>query len=684
MSMTTSDRKENETTVTDHDGQTSALPLDNAFDTEFANQIAHLESFNKHHYRPNTYLHKWWARRCGTTFRLLLKALVGDESQRDFYVAGGLEGKVVLDPMMGGGTTLHEALRLGANVIGVDIDPIPILQAQATLSDVRLPDLEAAFTSLTRAVDEFAGSYFMTGCPECRQAVPLRFMLYGLQRYCQCGPAVFVDSLTLRHEKDGTTVRLCPVCHEVTCRDQPCGCQVAGPDKPPLLEKRVRHCSKCRASYREYLDRPYYARYVPLAAAGECPAHGFFLKSPNVSDLNLLAEADQQRPAADPAMAVQPGPKSIDLIRRGIANYQELYSSRQLLYLQEAARHLPSAEPQLRRYLALLVSTSLEFNAMLCGYKAAGKRRPGAIRHVFSHHAYSFPYTALENNPLYPAQASGTLQKLFHDRIRRARRWAERPRERLLAQSPLPGSKAAGHARPRSVTIRGEKDYGSEVSQPADLATGQRRFWLHQGSAAKLPLPDDSVDFVVTDPPYFDSVQYSDLAAFFRVWLQCMLPEAAEWTYDMAGSAVDPQANGRGQYSAIIEAIFAECHRVLKKGSGRLIFTFHHWNPKGWAAITIALQRAGFVLRSRYVVHSENPVSVHIANLRALTDDAILVLAPAGSGPATIWQRPKAIDTADSAQFCHDCATLLGWLLASDLSETAIGRVWDGMLGSDR
>ncbi|MCZ7672258.1 MAG: hypothetical protein M5U34_36605 [Chloroflexi bacterium] len=52
----------------------------------------------------------------------------------------------MLDPMMGGGTTLHEAIRLGANVIGADIDPIPILQARASLSKVALPDLETAFS----------------------------------------------------------------------------------------------------------------------------------------------------------------------------------------------------------------------------------------------------------------------------------------------------------------------------------------------------------------------------------------------------------------------------------------------------------------------------------------------------------------------------------------------------------
>ncbi|MCA9961634.1 MAG: hypothetical protein KC443_21495, partial [Anaerolineales bacterium] len=109
------------------------LPIDTEFDVTFANEIARLETFNKHHYRPNSYLHKWWARRCGSTFRLILKQLVTEEAARDYYAPGGLAGKIILDPMMGGGTTLHEAIRLGANVIGADLDPIPMLQVRASL-----------------------------------------------------------------------------------------------------------------------------------------------------------------------------------------------------------------------------------------------------------------------------------------------------------------------------------------------------------------------------------------------------------------------------------------------------------------------------------------------------------------------------------------------------------------------
>ena len=209
-----------------------------------------------------------------------------------------------------------------------------------------------------------------------------------------------------------------------------------------------------------------------------------------------------------------------------------------------------------------------------------------------------------------------------------------------------------------------------KVQRARDLERGDRRFLLHQGSATHLPVGDGVVDFVITDPPYFDSVQYSDLAAFFRVWLQKLHPAGGEWHYDPAGSAVDPHANGSSQYTEILSEIFNECRRVLRPGWGRLIFTFHHWNPRGWAALTIALQRAGFQLVNRYVVDSENPVSVHIANVSSLKHDAILVLAPAETIAVPEWNRPDVIDKTDSFQFCHECATMvrlaaIRWIIRS-------------------
>ena len=87
-----------------------------------------------------------------------------------------------------------------------------------------------------------------------------------------------------------------------------------------------------------------------------------------------------------------------------------------------------------------------------------------------------------------------------------------------------------------------------------------------QGDSQSLPLDDHSVDMIVTDPPYYDSVQYSNLAAFFRVWLTRLLPDEAEWSYDESDSAVATKATtGVSNFMRVIAGIFAECGRVLKK-----------------------------------------------------------------------------------------------------------------------
>ena len=678
------------------------IPLDTDFDVAFANAIARLESYNKHHYRPNSYLHKWWARRCGSTFRLILKQLAADEAARDYYAPGGLAGKIILDPMMGGGTTLHEAIRLGANVIGADLDPIPVLQARASLTDIPLIELEQAYKRFERSLQAELNPYFLTNCPACGTAVPFRFVLYGLRRRCACGPVLVVDSLVVRQESNGSFIHICPHEHHILQDGQVISAAAAAA-RLPLVEKGNQVCGGCNGRYEDDLEQPFYARYEPLVVVGRCRqrhcAQTLFFKAPDWLDREAVQRADEARAALplDPAnFLVEPGRKSVHLQRRGVDHYLDLFSSRQLLYLEAARRHLPEFEPAIRLNLALLVSTSLEFNAMLCGYKGKGKRRAGAIRHVFAHHAYSFPYTAVENNPVYYRQSSGTLAKLFHARIRRGRQWAQSPRERVVSSQYSVDSNQK-----RFVEIEGEVDMGQEVSDVADLGTGSRRFLLLQGSSTALGLADKSVDFIVTDPPYFDSVQYSDLAAFFRVWLRQLLPDAAEWGYDVAESAVDPHKLDReSRYAELLTGIFKECGRVLGE-NGRFIFTFHHWNPKAWAALTYALRQADFRLVNHYVVHAENPISVHINNMKALVHDAILVLTPRGVqysasdprssvlGPQSVVREetavapPPPVDQTESEAFCRDCAAHLGWLLDQpELTRTDIQTHWRAILDS--
>ncbi|MGD0060757.1 MAG: hypothetical protein ABSD58_15175 [Verrucomicrobiia bacterium] len=641
------------------------VPIDLSFPEDEVNELAQLECYNKHLFRPNTYLHKWWARRSGTTFRYILKQLVADADLRNYYKPGGLEGVTVLDPMMGGGTTIHEAIRMGADVIGFDLDPIPVLQARASLARVSPAAAEQEFAKFWQQLTKKLAPYFQTACPKCREVVEAQFILHGVRKQCGCGEALVVDSFQLREEPDGSEIRLEKFYPEKMLK--------RGKQTWKLFEKGHDRCETCATDLRDPDDTEFASRYVPLIVVGKCSQHDQFFKAADDADLARIQKARRAAVRlnlpADSELQVPSGPKSRDLLSRKVSSYRELFSARQLLYLAAAKQALDAVEQEHRLWLGLLISTSLEYHCMLTGYKGADKRRAGAIRHVFSHHAYSFPYTALEANPVFSQSTSGTLRRLFKDRVAAAYEWANEPIERQKT--------TAGW---RRVSVLGEVDGGQEVASFDDLAGGIRRFLIGQRDSSKLPLPDRSVDFVVTDPPYFDSVQYSDLSHFFRVWLRWLLPDQADWHFTASSSAVAETEVEAEKFGRVLGAIFGECNRVLRRPHGRLIFTYHHWRAEAWTQLTLALRTAGFRLVNTFTVYSENPVSVHIRQLNALKHDSVLIFEPASGEKSQRWDRPSPATNGDSYQFCRRCGALLGWLLDSHLDSTQIAGAWLDML----
>lgn len=275
-------------------GDTSSVPIDSSFPEQQADELAQLESFNKHLYRPSTYLHKWWARRSGTTFRHILKQVVTDPHKRSFYSPGGLEGKIILDPMMGGGTTLHEAIRLGANCIGIDIDPVPVLQVRAALQYLPLTEKQSVFKNFERGLRQAVGRFFMTHCPQCDDLCEIQYTLYALRRRCNCREVALLDSFILR-EDGSRPVQLCHTCCEPFYgRDHSCRVPAQSSEQVELLTKKQRECTLCKTRFRDILDVPLWMRYTPVVIVGSCATHGLFHKSLDSYDRTLVREANEE------------------------------------------------------------------------------------------------------------------------------------------------------------------------------------------------------------------------------------------------------------------------------------------------------------------------------------------------------------------------------------------------------
>ena len=90
--------------------------------------------------KPVFFIHKYFARRITANFRMSLLGFMAGERDNlyeDFYKPserGSLQEPItVLDPFMGGGTAIFEALRFGCKVIGNDLQPLSLLDRKSVV-----------------------------------------------------------------------------------------------------------------------------------------------------------------------------------------------------------------------------------------------------------------------------------------------------------------------------------------------------------------------------------------------------------------------------------------------------------------------------------------------------------------------------------------------------------------------
>ena len=113
------------------------------------------------------------------------------------------------------------------------------------------------------------------------------------------------------------------------------------------------------------------------------------------------------------------------------------------------------------------------------------------------------------------------------------------------------------------------------------------------GSADAIALPDQSVDYVFTDPPFGSNIFYSDMNLFQEAWL-------GRFTNDEHEAVVDRSGNGKKRrtaqrYERLITDALKEANRVLKP-NGWLSLVFSNSSGEMWALVQRAVSAAAFVL----------------------------------------------------------------------------------------
>jgi len=152
-------------------------------------------------------------------------------------------------------------------------------------------------------------------------------------------------------------------------------------------------------------------------------------------------------------------------------------------------------------------------------------------------------------------------------------------------------------------------------------------------------------DVVLTDPPYYDAIPYSDLMDFFYVWLRRTLhgmtaevdaafaqPLSPKWNHtgndgeliDDATRFNDDKAASKKNYEDGMARSFAACHRALKS-DGRLVVVFAHKHPDAWETLVAAIIKAGFVVDGSWPIQTEREARTRSLSSAALSSSVWLV-----------------------------------------------------------
>jgi putative DNA methylase len=623
-------------------GETSSqVAIEIGFPSVQVSRVAERESWRKEINRPSYHIHKWWATRLGSVFRaMVLGALLPAERGiwPEFYKKHKFSGKVVLDPFMGSGTTLGEALKLGCSVVGCDINPISTFLVQQSLTRVTEKRLRDAFQELQEEVATEIRGYYQTLDRITGESIPVLYYFWVKEAVTPSGERIdlfdrYVFSQNAYPKKKPGAQILCPNCGEVfegrfDARKSTCPtCSFEFDPQVGTVEGQfVKSTDGTKHKIKDLLPdkKPFSHRLYALLALRSDGTKVYMC--PNSSDLALCARAHERLMEEDlqlPAMEVRSGHNTNQARGYNYSKWRDFFNDRQLLclgLLLKAILKIPDREVQ-EQFICLFSST-LEFNNLFCSFKGEGT---GAVRHMFSNHILKPERTPLENSVWGSEKTSGTFASLFESRLIKAKRYLDDPFEVVVDMDAFGAPSATGKLT-ASDPIRAPL-----VSKWNESMRHQQAALILNADGASIPIPDGSVDAVVTDPPYFDFVHYSELSDFFFAWLAPVLAERYVFFAKTDSSHKgDVQQKHPREFARQLGRVFLESNRVLKT-DGALLFSFHHSRPEGWAAIYEALASSEFTAIAAHPVHGEiRGSSPKNAATDPISLDAILVCKKIG------------------------------------------------------
>lgn len=172
---------------------------------------------------------------------------------------------------------------------------------------------------------------------------------------------------------------------------------------------------------------------------------------------------------------------------------------------------------------------------------------------------------------------------------------------------------------------------------------------VENGNAAVHPLPDNSANTLVTDPPYYDAVPYAYLSDFFYVWLRRSLqgihsdllrdeqvPKDAEIVVDRPHE-LSHSIKDIVFYERELTKAFGEGCRILRQ-DGICVIVFASKTTASWEAILQAVVDAGWTITGSWPVDTEREARMAAQGQARLASSVHLVCRPRSSEQIGDWR----------------------------------------------
>ncbi len=596
---------------------------------------------------------------------------------------------LVADPFAGGAAIPLEALRVGADAFASDLNPVAVLLNKVVLEYIPKYGKAADADRGPETGDRGAGlSSSVGGQPSLAEAV----RSYGakIKAQAEAELAEFYPA-----DEDGATPIAYLWARTVTCEGPGCGAEVplmrslwlakkrgGGKalrwlkDKAGRVQTEMATVTHANGETRE-VRRPLLEIFAPKSAkevddagtvargAATCPCCGYttpvesvrrqlkarrggaddarlfcvvtthpseqgrFYRLPTARDLEGVekakAELERRKGAHIGPLSLVPDEEiSLNEIRRisvpiyGMARWSDLFAARQLLALTTLTQLIGNLELEFDSDHAIVVKTCLglaldrqvDIDSSLCRWLPLE-----AIANTFGRQAIPMIWDYAEANPF--SGATGSWDGAYG--------WVANVIEANAVSAA-----------------------GSGVVQ--------------QVSAATHPLPADSINAFVTDPPYYDAVPYAYLSDFFYVWLKRSLGAVHPELFGGAAVPKDEEivvdrphelSNSTKDiafYERELTKAFAEGRRILQpEGIGVIVFASK--TTASWEAILQAVIDAGWVITGSWPIDTEREARVAAQGQARLGSSIHLVVRPRAASAVSL--QPSAFSIGDWRDVLH-------------------------------